>query len=57
MFILSRAVDGNLADDYFQNSCTHTVHEEDSPWLVIDLSDNYAITHVKIQNRGDCCGE
>ena len=56
MVVLNRAVDGNLAANYDQNSCTHTMYE-DSPWLVVDLSGNYAVTHVKILNRKDCCSE
>ena len=56
MVILHRAVDGNLDAYYGQNSCTHTMYSF-SPWLVIDLQGNYAITHVKIRNREDCCSK
>ena len=58
LVVLNRAVDGNLAADYWQNSCTHTrAMKEGSPWLVVDLSDFYRITGVKILNRRDCCSE
>ena len=56
VIVLNRAVDGNRAANYWQNSCSHTM-DEDSPWLVIYLRDPCEVTHVKIQNRGDCCSE
>ena len=52
-FFYNRAVDGNLEAMYWRSSCTHTMYSS-SPWLVIDLQGNYAITHVKIKNREDC---
>ena len=54
--VSNRAVDGNLADNYFNKSCIHTKHEE-TPWLVVDLYGYYTVTHVKIKNRRDCCSE
>ena len=56
LVVLNRAVDGNLDANYRQNSCTHTMYSS-SPWLVIDLQGNYAVTHVKIKNRADCCSK
>ena len=53
---LNRAVDG-IANAYWKNnSCTHTT-QSNSPWLVIDLEQNYKILYVKILNRGDCCSK
>jgi hypothetical protein len=34
----------------------HT-HEEDRPWLIIDLGRSYRIGTVKVFGRGDCCYE
>ena len=56
MFVHNRAVDGNLEANYRYNSCTHTSNSL-SPWLVVDLQGNYAITHIKIKNREDCCSK
>ena len=56
MLLLNRAVDGNLEADYGQHSCSHTSYSL-SPWLVVDLQGNYAITHIKIKNREDCCSK
>ena len=55
--IVNRAVDGKVTGNYRHRSCSHTMHDEDSPWLVVDLGGYYEITHVKIKNRGDCCSE
>ena len=50
------AVDGNSNNNAHAKSCTHTILEQ-SPWWVVDLGRNYTIDHVKVTNRGDCCGE
>ena len=57
IFLLNRAVDGKLHDNYSSGSCTHTKDDPKTPnpWLVIDLKDIIDITHVKIKNRRDCC--
>ena len=56
MVVLNRAVDGKLNGRYKGGSCTHTRNTA-NPWLVIDLQDNYEVTHIKIKNRKDCCGK
>ena len=53
----TRAVDGHAWSTYKDESCTHTEGAPDSPWLVVDLEDDYIINYVKIKNRGDCCGK
>jgi hypothetical protein len=50
------AVDGNYAQNYFKRSCTHT-NLEKHPWWKVDLGMKFEIDHVKVWNRGDCCGE
>ena len=50
------AVDGILDTDYWHRSCTQTQNET-SPWLLVDLEEEYLVQRVKITNRGDCCGE
>ena len=52
-----KAVDGNLAPDYWRHlSCTQTKREVD-PWWIVDLGQEYSIDRVAITNRGDCCGK
>ena len=52
----SRAVDGNLAPDYWRHlSCTQTKHEVD-PWWIVDLEQVYVIARVAVSNRGDRYG-
>ena len=52
----SKAVDGNIDQDYYAGSCTHTndVHE---PWWEVDLFGFFSIERVVIFNRVDCCRE
>ena len=51
-----RAVDGNLASVYYQNSCTHT-RKQRNPWWRLDLQKTYRINTVTITNRKDCCSD
>ncbi|KAF3855678.1 hypothetical protein F7725_016401 [Dissostichus mawsoni] len=51
-----RAVDGNLASVYNQNSCTHTKKQR-NPWWRLDLQNTYRINTVTITNRKDCCSD
>ena len=47
-----QAVDGNRDGDFRRKSCSLTSVEE-PPWWVVDLEDEYDITHVAITNRAD----
>ncbi|XP_037639889.1 fucolectin-7-like [Sebastes umbrosus] len=49
-----RAIDGNRANIWRYNSCTHT-RAEQKPWWRLDLLKTYKITTVTITNRRDCC--
>ncbi|XP_077381939.1 fucolectin isoform X1 [Festucalex cinctus] len=49
-----RAVDGNRASNWRQNSCTHT-NKDMKPWWRLDLQKRYKINTVTITNRRDCC--
>ncbi|XP_033112682.1 WSC domain-containing protein ARB_07867-like [Anneissia japonica] len=49
-----RAIDGNIAANYNQQSCTHTLRQPDNWWRV-DLGKSYKVNKVKIYNRADCC--
>uniref|UniRef100_A0A3Q3GF41 Fucolectin tachylectin-4 pentraxin-1 domain-containing protein n=1 Tax=Labrus bergylta TaxID=56723 RepID=A0A3Q3GF41_9LABR len=49
-----RAIDGNRASKWGDDSCTHT-HNDFSPWWRLDLQKQYKITSVTITNRRDCC--
>ena len=57
LVVLNRAVDGRRWANFEKNSCSHSHHSANSPWLVIDLQGNYGITYIKILNRGDCCSK
>ncbi|MEK6247091.1 MAG: discoidin domain-containing protein [Planctomycetales bacterium] len=50
-----RAIDGNTAQLFSENSTTHTV-TEDYPWWLVDLGAESDIGRIKIWNRSDCCG-
>lgn len=50
-----RAIDGNSAQAFGENSVTHT-ESEDYPWWMLDLGKPADIGRVKIWNRSDCCG-
>uniref|UniRef100_A0A3Q1JJ18 Fucolectin tachylectin-4 pentraxin-1 domain-containing protein n=1 Tax=Anabas testudineus TaxID=64144 RepID=A0A3Q1JJ18_ANATE len=52
--IPERAIDGNRASIWEQNSCTHTQNDM-SPWWRVDLLKTYSINTVTITNRKDCC--
>jgi CheY-like chemotaxis protein len=51
-----RAVDGNTDGNWYKASVSNTA-EEDSPWLEIDLLDEYDIMAITLHNRTDCCME
>uniref|UniRef100_A0A3Q1JP57 Fucolectin tachylectin-4 pentraxin-1 domain-containing protein n=1 Tax=Anabas testudineus TaxID=64144 RepID=A0A3Q1JP57_ANATE len=49
-----RAIDGNRASIWTQNSCTHTQNDM-RPWWRVDLLKTYSVNTVTITNRKDCC--
>ncbi|XP_028281532.1 fucolectin-like [Parambassis ranga] len=51
-----RAIDGNRASNWPQESCTHT-NDDQNPWWRLDLLQTYKINTVTITNRQDCCPE
>ena len=51
----SRAVDGNTATGWSDNSIAHT-SIEDNPWWRVDLQAQRTVAAVRVINRGDCCG-
>uniref|UniRef100_A0A8C9XME5 Fucolectin tachylectin-4 pentraxin-1 domain-containing protein n=1 Tax=Sander lucioperca TaxID=283035 RepID=A0A8C9XME5_SANLU len=51
-----RAIDGNRASIYGQESCSHTQNDL-KPWWRLDLLKTYKIKTVTITNRKDCCHE
>ena len=51
----SNAVEGDSSTD--MNHCTHTAHDGDPKWWMVDLQDNHWIRSVSVLNRGDCCAE
>ncbi|XP_078603161.1 fucolectin-like [Branchiostoma floridae x Branchiostoma japonicum] len=54
----SRAVDGNTATNWLDDSCTHTRDSgEDNPTWWVDLGQSYGIDRLVIFNRQDCCAE
>ena len=48
--VASNAVDGNLKSGHMTCACTKK--EATSPWLLVDLLDQYHILYVRIKNRG-----
>ncbi|XP_064625400.1 uncharacterized protein LOC135486505 [Lineus longissimus] len=62
-----KAVDGNHANKWRAKSCAGTRYSEmdaqrnqpvkQTNWLAVELDRAYPITLVRLQNRGDCCGE
>ena len=52
----SNAIDGNLNDNAYHGSCTHTAHHP-NPWWRVDLLKKFRVDSVIITNRGDCCSE
>ncbi len=52
----SRAVDGNTNGVYTAGSTTHTANEANA-WWQVDLGASYAISHVMLWNRADCCAD
>ena len=51
-----QAVDGNLNANYFDGSCTHTDGAHITPWLTVDLKQQYLIHKVNITNRAGLHG-
>ncbi len=39
------------------NCCTHTEHEYQTVWWLVDLGAQYFVDSVIVYNRGDCCGK
>ncbi|XP_075057129.1 uncharacterized protein LOC142143300 isoform X2 [Mixophyes fleayi] len=54
--LAANAIDGNQDSNYNHGSCFHSGYEL-SPWWRVDLLRSHKIHHIKITNRGDCCGE
>jgi len=52
----SRAIDGNMDGNYYNNSVTHT-NEDINPWWQVDLGSTYDVTRVIIHNRTDACSD
>ncbi|KAL5254986.1 hypothetical protein ACHWQZ_G014437 [Mnemiopsis leidyi] len=50
----ARAVDGNIDGQYSHNSCSCTAADKGNWWRV-NFKSNFAISHVIIHNRQDCC--
>ncbi|XP_068136066.1 uncharacterized protein [Hyperolius riggenbachi] len=48
------AIDGNLDNYYYADSCTHT-NDDVSPWWRVDLLQPHKISKIVIINRADCC--
>ena len=51
-----KAIDGNRASAWSQNSCSHTL-QETKPWWRLDLQTEYTVSAVTITFRNDCCKE
>lgn len=47
----AQAVDGE------PSTFSHTGDGDTTPWLLIDLEQDYAITEIALMNRADCCAE
>ena len=51
------AVDGHTSAELWDASCSHTSDaREPNPTWSVDLGHAYLITHVKVTNRIECCG-
>lgn len=50
----SRAIDGNMRNDWGGGSCVHT-HRHDHPWWEVDFKEDTQVDAVRVLNRGDCC--
>ncbi len=56
--LAKNAVDGNLNNIMFDQSCTHTKEGHAKPqWWQVDLQKEYLVKEIVITNRGDCCGK
>ena len=54
--LASCAVDGNNNGAWAGNSVTHTLNET-TPWWQVDLGGLEAVSHIRLWDRTDCCGE
>ncbi|XP_069491222.1 uncharacterized protein [Ambystoma mexicanum] len=50
--LASKAIDGDLGNDYTQGYCSHTEYSL-SPWWRVDLQATFLVSSVSITNRGD----
>jgi hypothetical protein len=50
----SRAVDGDINGNWYNNSVTHT-QLETNPWWQVDLQTVRSIQQINLWNRTDCC--
>jgi len=56
--VAGRATDGNINNDYFKKSCSHTNYNEGQmSWWRVDLGKRSEIHKVILFNRMDCCSE
>eukprot|EP00547_Thalassionema_nitzschioides_P013359 CAMPEP_0194260402 /NCGR_PEP_ID=MMETSP0158-20130606/45493_1 /TAXON_ID=33649 /ORGANISM="Thalassionema nitzschioides, Strain L26-B" /LENGTH=1009 /DNA_ID=CAMNT_0039000491 /DNA_START=103 /DNA_END=3129 /DNA_ORIENTATION=- len=54
----SRAIDGNMDNTWAGNSVTHTEGDDDfDPWWRLVLDSEEVLGHIRVYNRGDCCGD
>merc|ERR1712226_1535919 len=54
----SRAIDSNLDNTWAGNSVTHTEGDDDfDPWWKLVLDSEEVVGHIRVYNRGDCCGD
>ena len=53
----SKAVDGKMAYNLRDNSCSHAARAQKGSWWQVDLEAVYEIRCVIIKNRADCCGQ
>ena len=52
----SLAIDGNLDNTWLGGSITHTEGNDFDPWWRQTLDREEAVEHIRVHNRGDCCG-
>ena len=53
--VASRAIDGNTAGAWGDNSTTHTVTGDPGEWWQVDLQEAKPIGHIHLWFREDCC--
>jgi len=52
-----KAVDGNTSGNWNDQTCTHSAGGELNNWWKVNLDGNFAIDHVTVYNRQDCCSD